>query len=162
MAFTEWSATRPRAATGGRAGRVGVRGNLLRAFLGGFDVSEATGALRITHLAGAMLSLDFSCDPLRDRGVTACLNFLQQHALGESEAVTDRNRIKRLLETDAHAQISFLKHLTVGMEINCTAISGAAEHEACFVYELQKIWPDHVLQGNREHWPARLAATRTT
>ena len=94
--------------------------------------------------------------------MTARLNFVEQHALRKSKTVTDRHWIKRFLEPDAHAQIGFCQRLTIGMEIDCPAISGTAEEKSYFAHEIQKLRLNHVLQGDRSHWPARLAAIRTT
>jgi hypothetical protein len=54
-----------------------LAGDPARTFNSRFHISKATGALRITNLAGAIISFHFSRDSLGDTTVTARFNFLE-------------------------------------------------------------------------------------
>jgi hypothetical protein len=132
----------------------------MRTFNSRFHIFHATGAFWITNLAGAITSFHFSRDSLGDIAVTTRLNFLEQHALSESETVANCHRVRRFLEPDTHAQIDFLQSLTVRMEIN-PAVSGTAERKTSIAHLIQKLRHDHVLQSDNTHRPAAIAAVRT-
>src|SRR5216684_4499316 len=90
-------------------------------FGGPCDITQAAFSSGIFHFTGTPACLDFCRNPLRHAQFPSASDFLPNVLTGETEAVADRNGVRRLFSADPHNQV-------FAAESRCFCVQGEIDH----------------------------------